>query len=235
VNRIASPSHILYVPMKRAFTLIELLVVIAIIAILAALLFPTFARAKSAAKSTQCVSNLRQLSSAQIMYANDNEDVNVGDEANIAGETKYWSDLIEPYVHEEQFARCPETSSLYRDSQPWTFSYAINNVREKDGDLVGAAWAPLSSIRRPSQIVLFVDGWPEASKPSVNADREEISWIAGARNAATNPLVDGNPRHNGNFNMAFCDGHAGKASRKKVDGRWTSGTPDSLWLARADD
>lgn len=60
--------------MKKAFTLIELLVVIAIIAILAAILFPVFAQAKSAAKKSVCLSNLKELGLAFFMYAGDNED-----------------------------------------------------------------------------------------------------------------------------------------------------------------
>jgi prepilin-type N-terminal cleavage/methylation domain-containing protein len=59
---------------KRAFTLIELLVVIAIIAILAAILFPVFARAKAAAKNIVCVSNARQVGMADMMYLQDNDD-----------------------------------------------------------------------------------------------------------------------------------------------------------------
>jgi prepilin-type N-terminal cleavage/methylation domain-containing protein/prepilin-type processing-associated H-X9-DG protein len=59
---------------KRAFTLIELLVVIAIIAILAAILFPVFARAKEAAKGTDCLSNLRQMGAGLSTYLIDNDD-----------------------------------------------------------------------------------------------------------------------------------------------------------------
>ena len=58
---------------RRAFTLIELLVVIAIIAILAAILFPVFARAKESAKRTACLSNSRQQGAALLMYLTDND------------------------------------------------------------------------------------------------------------------------------------------------------------------
>ena len=61
--------------MKKAFTLIELLVVIAIIAILAAILFPVFAQAKEAAKSTACLSNLKQMNVATILYTTDSDGV----------------------------------------------------------------------------------------------------------------------------------------------------------------
>ncbi len=56
---------------RKGFTLIELLVVIAIIAILAAILFPVFARAREKARQTSCLSNLKQLSLGVLMYAQD--------------------------------------------------------------------------------------------------------------------------------------------------------------------
>ncbi|ARU41009.1 hypothetical protein CCB80_07585 [Armatimonadetes bacterium Uphvl-Ar1] len=68
--------------MKRAFTLIELLVVIAIIAILAAILFPVFAQAKAAAKQTQNLSNMKQISTAAQIYAADYDDMIPADPAS---------------------------------------------------------------------------------------------------------------------------------------------------------
>lgn len=61
--------------MRRAFTLIELLVVIAIIAILAALLFPVFAQAKATAKQIVCLSNMKQIGMAAMMYLSDNNEI----------------------------------------------------------------------------------------------------------------------------------------------------------------
>lgn len=61
--------------MRRAFTLVELLVVIAILAILAALLFPVFARAKASAKNAVCISNLSQIGKAIMLYMDSSDDV----------------------------------------------------------------------------------------------------------------------------------------------------------------
>ncbi|MDH7571512.1 MAG: prepilin-type N-terminal cleavage/methylation domain-containing protein, partial [Armatimonadota bacterium] len=60
---------------KRGFTLIELLVVIAIIAILAAILFPVFARARENARKSTCLNNMKQVGAGLLMYAQDYDEV----------------------------------------------------------------------------------------------------------------------------------------------------------------
>jgi prepilin-type N-terminal cleavage/methylation domain-containing protein/prepilin-type processing-associated H-X9-DG protein len=101
---------------RKGFTLIELLVVIAIIAILAAILFPVFARAREAARKSTCVSNLRQVGTAMRMYLQDFDErtpwrVN-GSEwvwaANPANDT-YWGLFYQPYIKNAGLWHCPST------------------------------------------------------------------------------------------------------------------------------
>jgi prepilin-type N-terminal cleavage/methylation domain-containing protein len=98
---------------NRAFTLIELLVVIAIIAILAAILFPVFAQAKAAAKKTTCVSNMKQLGTAWMMYAMDHDDVVVpawfGGATNTSdGVSGPWAvQFNRGYIKSPKFLVCP--------------------------------------------------------------------------------------------------------------------------------
>ena len=118
---------------NRGFTLIELLVVIAIIAILAAILFPVFARAREAARKATCLSNLKQIALAALMYAQDYDEVlptatgsgwestsHAIDPANSyitrttansrsLGTLDYWqiADLLAPYVKSLDLFQCP--------------------------------------------------------------------------------------------------------------------------------
>jgi len=116
--------------MRRAFTLIELLVVIAIIALLAAILFPVFARAKAAAKKTACLSNLIQIGKSIVIYMGDYDDVfpNALD-ASDKFAPEIWapfpdfqaripymplmSDVLQPYLKNHDVFQCPSDTGTY--------------------------------------------------------------------------------------------------------------------------
>jgi prepilin-type N-terminal cleavage/methylation domain-containing protein/prepilin-type processing-associated H-X9-DG protein len=100
------------------FTLIELLVVIAIIAILAAILFPVFAQARDKARSASCLSNLKQIGTGIMMYAQDYDEkmpFNYQYHWDAAGNQipnllDWWQDLCRPYVKNETVYSCPSAS-----------------------------------------------------------------------------------------------------------------------------
>jgi prepilin-type N-terminal cleavage/methylation domain-containing protein len=101
---------------RRGFTLIELLVVIAIIAILAAILFPVFARARDAARKTQCVSNLKQIGTAILMYAQDYDECLVPAQTGTCQmpDSFCWGDLIQPYAKNTGLLQCPSNTAKVR-------------------------------------------------------------------------------------------------------------------------
>ncbi|MGD9497689.1 MAG: DUF1559 domain-containing protein, partial [Armatimonadota bacterium] len=96
---------------RRGFTLIELLVVIAIIAILAAILFPVFARAREKARQASCTSNLKQIGTAMMMYTQDYDEVLpdclMGRDTNDPTRYFAWTAVIMPYVKNNQLFECP--------------------------------------------------------------------------------------------------------------------------------
>src|SRR5436190_15533824 len=103
---------------RNGFTLIELLVVIAIIAILAAILFPVFAQARDKARQATCLSNLKQLGNAQMMYTQDyDETYPKAYHALPDGSDWAWYLEIQPYAKNTSIFRCPSDPNPMKISQ----------------------------------------------------------------------------------------------------------------------
>lgn len=109
--------------MRRGFTLIELLVVIAIIAILAAILFPVFAKAREKARQTSCQSNEKQIILACIMYKSD-YDGRFPQNCTSSSTTACvapgwdWMEVTEPYTKNWQLFECPSTDPVIQTCAP---------------------------------------------------------------------------------------------------------------------
>ena len=106
------------------FTLIELLVVISIIALLAALLLPTLAMAKQKGQQTVCLNNVRQLTLAVLMYADENDDTLPPTAYNDSnGDEVDWPSLLDPYLgHVAKIHLCPT------DRRSHVNSYGLNEL-----------------------------------------------------------------------------------------------------------
>ena len=108
--------------MRKGFTLIELLVVIAIIAILAAILFPVFARAREKARQSSCLSNTKQIGLAILQYVQDYDEKFFAYRMDSGG-VYYWDVVTAPYMKNTQILRCPSGGSVTTRLYGWNWSY----------------------------------------------------------------------------------------------------------------
>ncbi len=151
---------------KPGFTLIELLVVIAIIAILAAILFPVFAQAREKARAISCLSNLKQLGTASMMYAQDYDEMvlphcirDFYDPNSVV--LSYWFEEVMPYVKNSQVFVCPSLRGAL-GGHDFVGSYAYicdgftvdpNNVNYS-GLPFGGIYA-LAAIYYPAELIML--------------------------------------------------------------------------------
>ena len=176
---------------RRGFTLIELLVVIAIIAILAAILFPVFAQARAKARQATCISNLKQISNAHLMYVQDYDETFVPYQytgvcpwpeiCNSDIVTIGWLALLQPYSKNNLYSRCPDAketegvnnATVARLNREGRVGYGYSYPTPGEGTVVdGKNFNTLSYIQEPASHALVGDVIPDGplNQASYNAN-----------------------------------------------------------------
>ncbi len=207
---------------KKAFTLIELLVVIAIIAILAAILFPVFARASENARRSSCQSNLKQIGLGVLQYTQDYDEflpryVYASGTANAKG----WPEVIQPYVKSTQIFQCPSEpnppaktfsmppaggNAAVGDDYYGASDYAINQELSREPTSTNIVSVALASLTNPSQTICAMDyNAPLLATANSNLGGNSTARTAGLAYFRTG-VAEGQ-RHLDGTNWLFTDGH----------------------------
>lgn len=200
---------------QRGFTLIELLVVIAIIAILAAILFPVFARAREAARKASCTSNLKQIATGMLMYAQDYDEKFPAGKSNCSHgpfdswnqngmgiddfhmQAMYFAALTQPYIKNVQVFHCPSArDNIFKDwfsggQAPVALRAMGFRGIDYEWKLASALAArcghSMASYSQPAQMMMVVENWSTGAPH----DSENFGTI--------------DPKSS--VNVAFADGH----------------------------
>jgi prepilin-type N-terminal cleavage/methylation domain-containing protein len=214
-----------------AFTLLELLVTVAIIALLIAILLPSLAAGREAARRTRCLSNMRQLQIAQVTYAHENRDLLI-----VAGdgtEQGSWMGALAKYGSIPEVRRCPgDRSPHFGEPLPGTTPPRYRNTSFGINNYVSPTHAPfgrklirrLSDVRLPARVIQLAELAETGSYAGADHLHVQDFYLAAAPHV-TVALIDVQMplgRHGGQakswdatLSYGFLDGHAeGRAVRK---------------------
>jgi len=235
----SEPKSVTHSIRDRAFTLIELLVVIAIIAILAAILFPVFAQAKAAAKTTASLSNLKQIDVGVLMYTNDSDDV-----MPLATGSDYYNDpttleVLYPYVKNTNLF-WDVSGGVYPGPQPmvdggapdyltnawgwwdWNITLSLNSLATNWWTGSAYQQRTTSSQQYPAELCdLAVIRAPGYNNDSIGSPQWIGNLVICSHQAVDDlgtdtydnywngMLAQGASRHNNQILASYIDGHAG--------------------------
>lgn len=193
---------------RKAFTLIELLVVIAIIAILAAILFPVFARARENARRASCQSNLKQIGLGVAQYIQDYDErypLRYYSSSPYYG----WAYFIQPYVKSTQVLQCPSEPlpGLTDPNGNQYTDYAWND--SISGSTMGIHQSELSNSANTLLLMEASSNYGSAQVAFIGMHYSDFHAVIYQTpgSAILQARKDGLMRHLEGGNYAFCDGH----------------------------
>ena len=228
-----TPGH------RRGFTLIELLVVIAIIAILAAILFPVFAKAREKARSTSCLSNLKQLGLAFMQYSQDYDEMMPLGMQHEGARLNWW-DITQPYVKSYEVIKCPSKQNFTRgygcniNVMGWGNAKSIAEIDNPAGTFVLADAAQCTTaVTGATTVLQFKDFEQTFTHWDITVPHSWTGggsyWTGTTSNLHRRPIA----RHMEGLNIAFADGHCkwmrGEAAFGVPPIGFPYGDPQNIW------
>lgn len=230
---------------KYGFTLIELLIVIVIMANVVAVLSPVVNKAREDAKQAACLSNCKQMGKGLLMYASDYDRFPIVavslDPAKVpdsgwwwtAG-TWFWPQLVYPYTKDNDILKCPNGVKFDDATQYRSGNYGANKfvIATIPTDPRFRSYKP-GEIKRPADTYMFMDSgsytispfnacwWSDPKAPSSNYYLPGVGNL-GVKERSSSPIALAykddfmHGRHNGNVNVAYCDGHAKYTSDEDI-------------------
>lgn len=212
---------------SNAFTLIELLVVIAIIAILAAILFPVFGRARENARRTSCLSNVKQIGLGIMQYVQDYDETYPQAYLETTAPAPsgaqwypglwFWQETIYPYTKSLQIYYCPSSPGTSETTAAFRSHYGTNDLIIPGDDTGRTNVTKMSAISRASETFLAMDSGRYTLTPNNILDPQAFYYLPGVHEADGAIACDQGRddtadcergRHFGGVNMAYADGHA---------------------------